>query len=176
MDEGLPLRPHGDEGGGVDVRAVLPEGGVLGGEGGEPRLERLRVEVASLREGEEGEGEPLVLAPGVDDARGSQARRGGLDDPGLAGRGELRVAAEELQDVGGVGGGVDPAGAGDEAAGVLLGDEVPGRGGEEVLERLLRRPGGLQVDGGEDREGEGREGAPVARVGPLSPSPFARPS
>ncbi len=34
VDEGLPLRPHGDEGRRVDRRAVLPEGGVLGGEGG----------------------------------------------------------------------------------------------------------------------------------------------
>ncbi len=34
VDEGLALRPHGDEGRRVDRRAVLPEGGVLGGEGG----------------------------------------------------------------------------------------------------------------------------------------------
>ena len=81
MDEGLPLRSHGDEGGGVDVRAVLPEGGVLGREGGEPCVERLRVEVAPPREGEEGDGAALVLAPCVDDAGGPEARRDRLDDP-----------------------------------------------------------------------------------------------
>lgn len=98
-----------------------------------------------------------VLAPGKDDTGGPEPRGDRLDQLRLSGGRQLRVAGEKLQNVGRVGRRMDPAGAGDETAQVLLGRQVERRGSEEVVERPLRQLRSLQVGGREDREPEGRE-------------------
>ena len=176
MDERLLLRADRDERRRVDRRAVLPEGRVLGGEGGEPRLERFRVEVlpaASARGARARAARPRPRRRRRRPSGGAPATASTIRACPAGVSFGFRARNFRTSAVWAVA--WTQPGPGDEPAQVLLGAEVGGRGGEEVVERLLREPRLLQVGGGEDREPDGGERPPVGRVAARLPEALLQP-
>ena len=145
-------------------RGLLPYDAVLL-HGFEPVLKAAELEVVARDDGEECDGEAILLAEGVDVASGVEALLDSGEERLLIGRGEVRIAGECAEQVRGVGGGVDPALDGIEAAGVALVAQVGEGGGEQVAVLRRREEGLAEIALGEGGEGERGEGALEDRVG-----------
>ena len=137
-----------------------------GDEPREPGVEDRGVEVGAAHDRQQRRRQPLVLGVGEDRRAGRRhLRPGGVQQPHLIGGREARVPGQELQQVGRVGGGVDPADLRLQPAQVALVAQV----GERVVEQLpvpgvVERGIGV-LEGGEDREVERREGPEQGGVG-----------
>jgi hypothetical protein len=156
-------------------RRLRPHLLLEGDESRQPRVEDRGVEVGTAHHRQECRRQALVLGVGEDRrSRGRHLRPGGVQQSHVIGGREARVPGQELQQVGRVGGGVDPAELRLQSAQVALVAQV----GERVVEQLpipdVVERGIGSLEGGEDREVERREGPEQGGVGAALADPAAQ--
>ena len=139
-------------------RGPVPRAPILLGEGPQPDVERRAIEVRRPHHRTHHLRQPLAFAPGERLSEAGALLRDRVEQGSLIGDRQPRVARQELQQVGGVASGVDPAIGVVVASRVALSSRVLERGRQQAVEVALIEEGRVVVERGEHRQVECAEG------------------